>query len=404
MKGLTSRLVVISAAAALIAAFLAFAFRPRAVAVDVGVVTRGAMMSTIDEEAKTRVRDRYVVSAPINGRLLRVAFDAGADVVKGETIVAELAPVYPAALDIRTREQAEAAVEEARAGLALARAETRRARADADFSRQEAERARELFNGGALAKRGLDRAEITLTGARAALEASIAAVAMREAELARAEAMLKSPDDAAPESARPDPIAITAPVSGHILRVLQESEAIVSAGQPILEIGDPHTDLEVVAELLSTDAVKVSVGDRVIIDKWGGDGVLAGVVLRIEPLGFTKISALGVEEQRVNTIIGLEGGRNDSEKLGDGYRVEARIVVWENNDALKAPASALFRVGEKWAVYKIAAGRAAQTIVDIGHNNGADAEILGGLAQGEEVVLYPSGDIADGVRTAPAAR
>ncbi|NWG91719.1 MAG: HlyD family efflux transporter periplasmic adaptor subunit [Parvularculaceae bacterium] len=359
------------------------------------------MMVTIDEEAKTRVRDSYVVSAPVNGRLLRVGFDAGADVVKDETVVAEMTPVYPAALDIRTREQAEAAVEEARAGLALARAEMRRVRADAAFAEQEAARARELFKGEAIAQRGLDRAEIALTSARAALEAANAAVAMREAELSRVKATLKTPAAATTKDAAAEPIRIRAPVSGHILRIFQESEAIVAAGAPILEIGDPHKDLEVVAELLSTDAVKVSAGDPVIIDKWGGDAPLDGVVARVEPLGFTKVSALGVEEQRVNTIIAFKG-RNDSEKLGDGYRVEARIVVWRSESALKVPANALFREGGDWAVYRAIDGRARKTRVEIGANNGAEAEVLSGLSAGDEVILYPGGDVADGVRVKAA--
>lgn len=401
MKGVTSRIVVIAGAATLVAGFLTFSFWPRDVFVDVATVVRGPMMVTIDEEAKTRVRDSYVVSAPVNGRLLRVGFDAGADVVKDETVVAEMTPVYPAALDIRTREQAEAAVEEARAGLALARAEMRRVRADAAFAEQEAARARELFKGEAIAQRGLDRAEIALTSARAALEAANAAVAMREAELSRAKATLETPAAATAKDAAAEPIRIRAPVSGHILRIFQESEAIVAAGAPILEIGDPHKDLEVVAELLSTDAVKVSAGDPVIIDKWGGDAPLDGVVARVEPLGFTKVSALGVEEQRVNTIIAFKG-RNDSEKLGDGYRVEARIVVWRSESALKVPANALFREGGDWAVYRAIDGRARKTRVEIGANNGAEAEVLSGLSAGDEVILYPGGDVADGVRVKAA--
>jgi len=401
VKGVTSRIVVIAGAATLVAGFLTFSFWPRDVFVDVATVVRGPMMVTIDEEAKTRVRDSYVVSAPVNGRLLRVGFDAGADVVKDETVVAEMTPVYPAALDIRTREQAEAAVEEARAGLALARAEMRRVRADAAFAEQEAARARELFKGEAIAQRGLDRAEIALTSARAALEAANAAVAMREAELSRAKATLETPAAATAKDAAAEPIRIRAPVSGHILRIFQESEAIVAAGAPILEIGDPHKDLEVVAELLSTDAVKVSAGDPVIIDKWGGDAPLDGVVARVEPLGFTKVSALGVEEQRVNTIIAFKG-RNDSEKLGDGYRVEARIVVWRSESALKVPANALFREGGDWAVYRAIDGRARKTRVEIGANNGAEAEVLSGLSAGDEVILYPGGDVADGVRVKAA--
>lgn len=407
MKGLKSRASVMTVGALLVVAFFAFAFWPRPTLVDIGAATRGAMIVTIDEEARTRVRDSYVISAPINGRLLRVGIDPGAEVTKDETVVAEMTPVYPAALDIRTKEQAAAAVEAARAGLSLARAEARKARADADFASDEVERARELYKGEALAKRGLDRAEIAYTSARAALQAANSAISMRAAELERAEAMLTPPATGAsadPARAAAETIAIRSPVSGHILRVFQESEAIVNAGAPILEVGDPHTDLEIVAELLSSDAVKVSRGDRVIIDKWGGDKTLAGVVDRVEPLGFTKVSALGVEEQRVNAIIAFEGGRNDDERLGDGFRVEVRIVIWENAAALRAPASALFRTDGDWAVFKIDRDRARRTIVKIGRNNGVDAEVVSGLDEGDRIVLFPGGGVEDGALVAPNKR
>lgn len=398
MRGLKSRASVVGAAAIVVAAFLLFSFWPRAKLVDIGEATRGPMIVTINEEAKTRVRDSYVVSAPINGRLLRVGIDPGAEVVEGETTVAEMTPVLPAALDIRTREQAEAAIEAARAALSLARAEARRAKADEEFAEDEVVRARELFKGDALAKRGLDRAEISFRSATAALEAANSAVSMRTAELERAQAMLTPPSAGASKPAAPDPesILIRSPVSGHILRVFQESEAVLAAGAPILEIGDPHDDLEVVAELLSSDAVKVSPGDRVIIDKWGGDKALAGIVNRIEPLGFTKVSALGVEEQRVKTIIDF-AERNDDERLGDGFRVEVKIVVWEDNAALRVPASALFRTGEDWAVFKVVNKRARRAIVEIGRNNGVDAEVLSGLEEGSEIILFPGGDMEDGV-------
>jgi len=408
MKGVKSRISVIAVGGALIALFMAFAFWPRATLVDIGSATRGPMMMTIDEEAKTRVRDSYVVSAPINGRLLRVGIDSGAEVVKDETVVAEMTPVYPAALDIRTKEQAQAAVEAARAALSLARAEARRAGADADFAKDEVERARELYKGEALAKRGLDRAEIAYRTAVAALEAANSAVSMRAAELERAEAMLRPAAEAAESESDGasdlEAIHIRSPVSGHVLRVFEESEAILAAGAAILEVGDPHNDLEVVAELLSSDAVKVSPGDRVIIDKWGGDTALAGVVERIEPLAFTKVSALGVEEQRVNAIIDFEG-RNDEERLGDGFRVEVRVVIWEDKDALRVPASALFRVGEDWAVFKVVNKRARRTIIRIGRNNGVNAEVLEGLEDGDTIILFPGGAVEDGalVKASPPA-
>lgn len=399
MKGIRSRATVIGAGGLMVALFLAVTLWPRAERVDIGTVTRGPMIVTIDEEAKTRVRDSYVVSAPVNGRLLRVGTEPGAEVEKDKTVVAAMTSVYPAALDIRTREQAEATVEAARAGLSLARAEARRAKADADFAEDEAVRARELFKGEAIAKRGLDRAEISLTSAKAALEAANSAVSMRAAELERAQAMLTPSSAVAKEegtAADAETIDIRSPVSGHILRVFQKSEAIVSAGAPILEVGDPHNDLEVVAELLSSDAVKTSMGNRVIIDKWGGAETLEGVIERIEPLGFTKVSALGVEEQRVKTIVAFSEGRNDDERLGDGFRVEVRIVIWEKDDALRVPASALFRADGGWAVFRVEGGVARRATIDIGQNNGVEAEVLGGLYEGDQVILFPGGVVDEG--------
>jgi len=402
MKALRSRVVAITSLGMVVAAFLLFAFWPRPIRADIATVARGPLVVTIDEEAKTRVRESYVVSAPISARLLRIGAKPGAEVTKDVTIVAELTPAYPEALDIRTREQAEAAIEEARAALALSRAEARRAKANTALAEQEALRARELFKGEAVSKQSLDRAEIELASAKAALEAATAAVSMREAGLQRAQLMLMSPEVSRGEVTPAEPIAIRAPVSGHILRVFQESEAIVAAGTPILEIGDPHADLEVVAQLLSTDAVKVSPGDRVIIDRWGGEAPIGGVVDRIEPIGVTKVSALGVEEQRVNTVIAFDGGRNDDERLGDGFRVEVRIVIFERPDALKLPSSALLRVDGAWAVYKVVGGRAAETRVEIGRSNGAESEVLGGLREGDRVILYPGGKIIAGALVAPS--
>lgn len=404
MRGLKSRATVIAAGAIPVAAFLLFAFWPRASLVDIGEVVRGPMIVTIDEEAKTRVRDRYVISAPINGRLLRIGIDPGTEVVRDETVIAEITPVLPSALDVRTREQAAAAVEAAKAALSLARAEARKAKADADFAEEEVVRARELYKGEALAKRGLDRAEIAFRSAKAGLEAANSAVSIRAAELERAQALLTPPaaaqNGAAANNSQIESVQIRSPVSGHVLRVFQESEAVLNAGQPIIEIGDPHEDLEIVAELLSSDAVNVTPGNRVIIDKWGGEAAIDGVVNRVEPLGFTKISALGVEEQRVNTIIDF-AGRNDDERLGDGFRVEVRIIVWEEKAALKVPASALFRVGADWAVYKVDNGKARRTIIKIGKNNGVEAQVLAGVEDGDRIVLFPGGSLEDGALVKP---
>lgn len=403
MAGVKSRSIVIASGAGLVGLFMLYAFWPRATQVDIGVVERGPMMTTIDEEAKTRVHDAYVVTAPISGRLLRVDADVGDDVKAGETVVARMLPSAPALLDVRTEEQARAAIEAANAALTLARAEARRARADADYARAEVERQRTLREKEVVAQAALDRAERAWRAASAAVETADAAVAMRKADLERARLALSPYDDARNGAPKPQPdnaeaIPIHAPTSGKILRLLQQSESFIAAGTPILEIGDPAGDLEIVADLLTTDAVKISPGDRVIVDKWGGDKSLDGVVERIEPWGFTKISALGVEEQRANVIIRFDCPPSERRTLGDGYRVEVRIVTWEKPDALKIASSAIFRTDNGWAAFEVVNGRARIKTLDIGRNNGIEAEVLGGLDEGAKIILYPGNQIADGER------
>jgi HlyD family secretion protein len=403
MKGVKSRTVVIAIALLVVGAFFTYAFWPRALSVDMATIERGAMMVTIDEEAKTRVHDAFVVSAPVAGRLLRVDVEAGDAVVEAETVVARITPANPSVLDIRTEEQAKAAVDSAEAALILAKADVDKATADKVYTKAEVERARDLRPDDAVSQSQLDAAERAWRAASAALDMAKASVAMREADLKNARAMLMTFSEAEELSMKTNPhprevLSLRAPISGRVLRVIQESETVLQAGAPVLEIGDPRGDLEVVAELLSTDAVKVQAGDRVIIQKWGGDKPLEGVVERIEPWGYTKFSALGVEEQRVNAIIRFSGDGSARSPLGHGYRAEVRIVVWEDVDALKVPASALFRSGDKWSVFKVTNGRAQLIDIEIGESNGSEAATMSGLSEGDEVILYPGNQIIDGAR------
>lgn len=403
MGGLKSRTSVIAAAGAVILIFMLYAFWPRAMNVDLGAAAREPMTVTINEEAKTRVRDAYVVSTPVAGRLLRVEVEPGDAVEAGTTVIARLTPTNPAVLDIRTEEQARAAVEAAEAALLLARAEMRRAAADRDYARSDVERKRQLRETDTVSQAALDQAERAWRSADAALDTARAGVSMREADLENARAMLMTPSEAEDKtmSTNPHPresVPLRAPISGRILRVMQESETVVPAGAPILEIGDPLGDLEIVAELLSTDAVKVSPGDRVIIEKWGGEPPLEGVVEKIEPWGFTKFSALGVEEQRVNTIINFTGEEAMRKRLGHGFRVEVKVVIWEDENALTIPSSAIFREGDQWAVFKVQNGRARLTEIEIGRNNGVEADIVSGLSEGDQIILYPGSRVSDGAR------
>lgn len=403
MKGFKSRTLVIAAALIVVGLFFTYAFWPRAVSVDMAVIERRPMMVTIDEEAKTRVRDSYIVSTPVAGRLLRVEVEAGDPVVSGETVIARIAPTAPSVLDVRTEEQARAAVAAAEAALALANAEVEKAAADEDYTKLEAERYRDLRPHDAVSQSQLDAAERAWRTASAALDMAKANVNMREADLKNARAMLMTFSEAEKLGLATNPhpreaLEIPAPISGCVLRVIQESEMVLPIGAPILEIGNPRSDLEIVAELLSTDAVKASPGDRVIIEKWGGEGALEGEIERIEPWGFTKFSALGVEEQRVNAIIKFVGEESAHDDLGHGYRTEVRIIVWEDENALVVPASALFRSNGDWAVFKLHNGKAELTVIQVGQNNGTEAAVLDGLANGDIVILYPGSQLSDGTR------
>ena len=399
-----SRFILAVAVAAVLAATLTAAFWPRPTMVDLGEATRGPMMVTIDEEGRTRVAEAYVVSTPVAGRLQRVQVDPGDPVTRGETIVAHMLPTNPAALDVRTREQAQAAVQAAEAALRVARADLNAAIASRDLAEAELSRTEQLAERQITSQAALDRERQGLRVAEAAVETAEAAIAMREADLANARAQLIGFDDlglaAAIGNTRSDDIPLYAPADGRILRIMQQSETTLPAGAPIMEIGDVEDELEVVVDLISSDAVQVEVGDPVIIDDWGGTGTLDGEVRRIDPFAVTKFSALGVEEQRVPVTVALTGPPEARRALGHGYRVEARIVVWRDEDALRVPSSALFRSGEDWAVFVAVDGRAELRTVRIGRNNGLLAEVTEGLSPGDRVILYPSAAISDGSRIA----
>jgi HlyD family secretion protein len=403
----TARRILTVGLLALVAAALVFAFWPRAVLVDMGEVARGQMVVTIDEEARTRVHDPYVVSTPVTGRLLRVAVEPGDAVVRGTTVIAHMLPANPSALDIRTREQARAAVTAAEAALRVARADLNKAIADNDLSQSDLERAQRLAQSGTLARAALERAEGTARAAQATLDTASAAVSMREAEVANARAQLIGFDDqglaAALQINTEKATPLFAPATGRILQVMQKSETTLPVGTPIMEIGNIEDDLEVVVELLSTDAVQVSVGDRVIVDKWGGPQALNGTVIRIDPWGFTKYSALGVEEQRVKARIELTDPPEDRAALGHGFRVEVRIVVWEKDDAVIAPASALFRNDGGQAVFIVQDGVARLRPVEIERSNGLQASVAAGLEPGDRIILFPAPGLEDGTKVAQRA-
>jgi HlyD family secretion protein len=389
----------------LIIAAMAWAFWPRPLLVDIGKVRLEPMTITIDEEGKTQVRNAYVVSTPVAGRLLRIEVTSGDQVEGGKTIIARMLPSNPAALDVRTREQARAIVAAAQAAVRVAQADLNKTKADGELADLDIERKRKLGKSGIISQVAVERAESAWRAARASLDQAKAGISMRQADLANARTRLINFSDQdtiskIEDNTQKDAIPLLAPISGRILRILQESETTLPVGKPILEIGDIANDLEIVAELLSTDAVKVSVGNRVIIRNWGGSKDLNGIVERVDPWGFTKFSALGVEEQRVHTVIRFKDSPDLRKSLGHGFRVETQIVIWENNNALIVPSSALFRDKGNWVVFAVENGVAVLKTVEIDHNNGVQAQVLSGLSADDEVILFPSSGLIDGIRVA----
>ena len=379
-----------------LAAGLLYAFRPQPVQVDLIRVERGPLVVTVSEEGETRVRDVFAISAPIAGRARRIEIEVGDPVKADQTVVAEIEPIDPAFLDVRSEAQARAAVRTAEAASDLAKAELDRARADLVFAEAEVKRSRRLIRDDTIAQRRLDEDERAYKTAKANLATARAALDMRGAEVERARAELLSPLQARGLQPSCPCVPVTAPVSGRVLQVIHESEGVVAAGEPLIEIGDPE-DLEIVADLLSTDAVKVEAGQRVMVEEWGGGERLNGRVERVEPFGFTKVSALGIEEQRVNVIVDFTDPPERWQRLGHGYQLEVRIVLWEGDNVLRVPLSALFREGSDWAVFVEREGRAEKRLVKPGRQNGLESEILEGLEAGERIVLYPSDRVVEGV-------
>ena len=377
-------------AAAVIGVLIAVALWPNTTDVDVASVASGPLIVTVDEEGVTRVRDRFIVSAPVSGRVLRIELEPGDHVTRGQ-VVARVRAEAPALLDARTRTEAEAAVESARAVLGRARAEEQRAQATLNQARRDLTRVRALAEDRVIAKQELEAREAEVNVAQETANAAAFAVRAATSELQRATVRLAPSTLEAPGRV----VAVTAPVDGVVLKRIRESETFVPAGDPLVEIGD-HGQLEIVADLLSTDAVRVKVGARALVEQWGGEMPLEARVRRIEPAGFMKISALGVEEQRVNVVLSFVEPSPAS--LGDGYRVEVRVVIWESPAVVKVPTSALFRHREGWAVYVMDGGLARRTLLELGHQTGQYAEVLSGLAAGARVVLHPGDTLADGAR------
>lgn len=365
--------------------------RPETIPVDVAPAVVGPLVETVGDEGQTRVRLRHILTAPLPGRLQRITLQVG-DTVRAGTVVARLAPLP---LDARSRQQAEAALEAARDLERMGTAAVDEARTALEQARQDRERGAALAAGGGLAPADLQRLELIERARLRGVEAAEAQAQATAHDAERARLALLASGTASGVAT----LELVCPIGGRVLALTEQSERTVYAGQTLLEIGDP-ADLELIVDLLSTDAVKVRPGQRLLVDGWGGGTTLEGRVRRVEPAGFTKISALGVEEQRVNVV-----GDFDSipPGLGDRYRLDVRVVLWAGDSVLKVPASALFRRGEAWALFTVEDGRARERMVTVGHESATESEITSGVTRGSVVIRHPTDRVRDGSRVTPVA-
>ena len=376
-----------------IIALLAWGFWPQAVMVEAVAATRAPLAVTIEEEGRTRVIDRYIVSAPVDGVACRVQLEVGDPVEQGQILLG-ITPLESQVLDPRSRAQASARVSAAESALRAAREQAQAATAAKEFAAAELERLRPLIEEGLVSREAFDRAETEAKTSAAAKRSAEFNVEVAGYDLEAARTTLEY--SAASASGVPaERVAVRAPIDGRILKVHHECEGAVRTGQPLLEVGDP-TALEIEVDVLSADAVKIKPGMQILFDRWGGEQPLQGRVRNIEPVGFTKISALGVEEQRVLIISDFTSPAEQWQRLGDGYRVEAQFILWQQADVLQVPAGSLFRYQQGWAVFVIDGNRASRREIELGQRNGLVAQIIEGLEAGEMVINHPSDAVEDG--------
>jgi HlyD family secretion protein len=372
---------------------IAWGLWPKPIAVETGIVARGPLTVTVSEEGKTRVRNRYVVAAPVAGKMRRMPFRPGDEVKAGETILTTIEPVAAPLLDPRARAQAEALVSMREAARKQTAQTLEALRATSEMANAELARVRSVTRSGTISQSERERVEMDAAVRAAEVRAAEFSLQVQDYELAQARAALERPE---PTTAG-NLVEVKSPVSGRVLRVMQESEMVVTPGVQILEIGDP-ADIEIEAEILSRDAVSIRPGDAVKVEQWGGETPLKGRVRRVEPAAFTKVSALGVEEQRVIVLCDLIDPPEAAKALGDRYRVEVRVAVWHSDDVAVIPSGALFREGNRWKTYAFRDGVAARIEVEAGRSDGRLTQVLGGLEPGDEVLLHPPDTVADGTR------
>lgn len=380
-----------------VGAGLYYTLQEQPIPIDIAEITSGPMEVTIDADGVSRIRNVFEVSSPVSGTALRSPIEVGDFVLAGETVVAIIEPNQPGFLDARSRLQAEAAVKEAQAALRLSELNIAAAEASYEYAQDQYDRAKSLSDSGSLPTNSLKEIELLLEQARSALVSALSERTLRLSSLERTEAMLVAPEvaDGAEASCC---VEILAPIDGSVLMVASSSERPVMAGAPLVNIG-LLDDLELVVDLLSTDVVNLTVGAPAYVERWGGEGVLAAEIARIDPSAFTKISALGIAEQRVRVVLDIISPDEDYAAMGDGFRVFVRVVEWHSDDTLQVPISALFREGDDWMVFKIVDNIATSVPVQIGQRNASVAEVIGGLTTGDMVITHPSDRISEGVPT-----
>jgi HlyD family secretion protein len=389
---ITKKQLYISAFVIVIVLLIIWGFLPSAISVNTDQAEVAPLEVTIEEEGKTRVTDRYTISAPVTGYILRIPFEVGDTVTAGQKLF-DIQPV-PDLISARQREVAQAQLEAAKARLKQANENLDLALEEKRIADVELQRIQNLYEAGIGTEQGLDEAKLAARRAAAQKASAEFSVSVAEHEIQAAQSTLKTFQT----SGQKEEIAIAAPVSGSLLQIHKKSEGTIQAGAPILEMGDPYS-LEIKVDLLSTDAVKVEPGTKVRIKRWGNDRILHGIVRRVEPSGYTRISALGVEEQRVPVIVDLVSPRDQWERLGDGFRVVAEFIIWQGDNVLQVPSSSLFRIrGDQWALFVVDDGTARVREVESGHQSGLRMQITDGLKEGETVITHPDERIEEGTR------
>jgi len=381
---------------AVVLATTIYALMPQPVGVDIAMIDRGTVEVAVDEEGVARIRDVFRVSTPVAGSVQRLPIEEGDVVKRNVSTIALIRPSAPPFLDVRTRRELEATVDAARAGVDLAESQLKSADSNLDLARANHKRAAKLMSNGNISQRAFDEAVTAWSTSEAEYRQAEANLVLRQKELDAAEARLIEPDGDVESDGEACCVVVAAPTDGVVLDVLSESEQVLPAGAPLAEIGDP-TNLEIVAHLLSSDAVRVARGSKARLDDWGGKS-LAARVSRINPAAYTKVSALGIEEQRVDVVLDLVDAEDAWGRLGHDFRVMVHIPIWVDDDAVRVPIGALFRRGNEWAVYRVVDGRAEFTPVAIDHRNNRWAEVIDGLAPGDKVILHPSDRVEDGTR------